>query len=166
MFRHLQTYPLYLVLLLVTACESYDFTVNEKLVYTPKPLFSSFETPDTALQQCLEQAIIDAKVTSASELAALGCSHAGITNLEGLEIFTGISRLKLSSNNIRDITPLAALTILESLHLDDNKIIDTTPLLDLPALAELDLSGNSELLCPSDSSLMTLKKLLVPAHCN
>lgn len=165
MLRHFQIFHLYLVLLLITACESYDLTVNEKLVYTPEPLFSGFDTPDTALEQCLEQAIIDGKVNSASELKTLSCSHAGITTLEGLEIFTGISQLKLSSNDIRDITALAALTSLELLQLDHNQVIDTTPLLALPALIELDLSGNSELMCPSASGLMTLDKLSLPVHC-
>jgi Leucine-rich repeat (LRR) protein len=152
-------------LLLLAACESYNFTVNEKLIYSPAPLFSQFKAPDTALQQCLEQAVIDGKVTSARELSTLNCSHAGVTNLDGLEVFTGIAKLKLSANNIRDISPIAALTILELLQLDNNGVIDTTPLLELPALLELDLAGNPELLCPADTSLMTLETLSLPEHC-
>ena len=156
---------IFLVLLSTAACESYDFTVNEKLVYSPKPLFSDFTAPDAALQQCLEQAVIDGKITSASELTTLNCSHAGVTSLEGLQLFTAISRLKLSSNNIRTIAPLAALTILEVLHLDSNQIVDTTPLLDLPALQELNLAQNPQLLCPSGSSLMAVETLTLPGHC-
>ena len=97
-------------LLLLAACESYNFTVNEKLIYSPAPLFSQFQAPDTALQQCLEQAVVDGKVTSARELTTLNCSHAGVTDLEGLEVFTGIANLKLSANNIRDISPCSLLS--------------------------------------------------------
>ena len=151
--------------LLLSACGSYDITVNERLVYSPAPLFSDFEVADPALQQCLEQAVIDGKVTSAAQLVVLNCSHAGVADLAGLEIFTGISRLKLSSNNIRNISPLASLTILELLQLDDNRVVDSTPLLELPVLLELDLAGNPELLCPSQNSLLALHDLTLPGHC-
>jgi Leucine-rich repeat (LRR) protein len=109
--------------------------------------------------------VIDGKITSASELTTLNCSHAGVASLEGLELFTGISRLKLSSNNIRTIAPLTALTILEVLLLDSNQIVDSTPLMDLDALAELDLAQNPQLLCPSDSPLMGVETLTLPGHC-
>ena len=165
MSHPLAVYLLLPALLLIAACESYDFTVNENLVYSPKPLFSDFEAADSALQQCLEQAVVDGKITSASELHILNCSHAGVNSLAGIERFTGISRLKLSSNSIRDISPLAALTILEVALLDNNQLIDTTPLVQLSALRELNLVGNDELLCPSDSKLMTVETLLVPGHC-
>jgi Leucine-rich repeat (LRR) protein len=150
---------------LLTACESYDISVNEKLVYSPAPLFSAFNVADPALQECLEQAVIDGKVTSAAQLAILNCSHAGVADLSGLEIFTGIAKLKLSSNDIQNISPLASLTILELLLLDNNGIIDSTPLLGLTALLELDLTGNSALLCPSSASLINLDKLTLPEHC-
>ena len=165
MSHPLAVYFMLPALLLIAACESYDFSVNDNLVYSPKPLFKDFEATDSALQQCLEQAVVDGKISSASELRTLNCSHAGVSGLEGIELFTGISKLKLSSNNIRDISPLASLTILEVVMLDDNQLIDTTPLVQLPVLAELNLAGNDELLCPSGSKLMTVKILSLPRHC-
>lgn len=163
-------HPLYACLLclslpLLNACESYDFRVNDKLVYTPRPLFSDFSATDPALQQCLEQAISDGKVSNASELDTLNCSHAGVSSLDGLEVFTGISQLKLSSNTIRDISALSALTSLVVLQLDDNQIIDTTPLLELRALKQLNLAANPQMLCPASSSLITLEQLTLPEQC-
>ena len=155
----------FLVLILISACESYDFRVNEKLVYSPKPLFSDFVVPDTALAACLEQAIKDGKITSASELALLNCSHAGVNQLTGLEAFTGLSQLKLSANSIADISPLASLTSLEILLLDNNQVIDATPLIELPALQVLNMAENSALLCPAAASFITVKNLSLPAHC-
>ncbi|MEH6592965.1 MAG: hypothetical protein V7746_22035 [Halioglobus sp.] len=154
-----------LLLVFLSACDTYDFSVNDKLVYTPKALFTDFEATDPALQKCLEQAVIDGKVSSARELRTLSCSHAGVTTLLGLEVFTGLSRLKLSSNALRDIAPLAALTSLEVLLLDSNQIIDTTPLLELPALTEVNLQDNSELFCPANESLLTVETITLPAHC-
>ena len=73
--------------------------------------------------------------------------------------------LKLSSNTIRDISPIAALTSLELLLLDDNGVIDTTPLLELPALRKLDLTANPDMLCPAGTSLMSVETLVLPSHC-
>jgi Leucine-rich repeat (LRR) protein len=155
----------FLVLILISACESYDFRVNDKLVYSPQPLFSDFAVPDAALAACLEQAITDGKIASASALTLLNCSHAGVNQLAGLEIFTGLSQLKLSANNIGDISPLIALTSLEILLLDNNQVIDATPLIELPALQVLDLAQNKSLLCPAAASFITVKSLSLPAHC-
>lgn len=153
------------VLMLLSACESYDFSVNDTLVYTPKPLFSNFVVPDSALAACLEQAIKDGNITSASSLALLNCSHAGVNQLIGLETFTGLSQLKLSANTIGDISPLAALTSLEILYLDDNQLTDATPLIELPALQVLNMTTNEALLCPAAGSFITVKSLSLPAHC-
>ena len=154
-----------LVLMALTACGSYDFTVNEKVVYTPRPLFADFEVPDDALRACLEQAVEDGRVTAASELTALNCSHAGIESLEGLGVFTGLSRLKLSANRIRNLNELGRLTVLEELFLDDNQVVDPVPLSELPALYLLDLSGNPGLQCPADGALLRVESLELPAHC-
>ena len=154
-----------LALLSLAACGNYDFTVNEKVVYTPRPLFADFEVPDDALRACLEQAITDGRVTAARELSTLNCSHAGIASLEGLGVFTGISRLKLSSNRIRNLGELARLTVLEELFLDDNQVVDPVPLYELPALYRLDLSGNPGLRCPAGGALLRVEQLELPAHC-
>jgi len=74
--KRISSFILCVALTLVAACESYDFKVNEKLVYTAKPLFTDFAAPDRALYECLKQSIVDQKISSASELSNLSCSHA------------------------------------------------------------------------------------------
>ena len=59
MNRHLRNCTICLSLALVAACGSYDFTVNDKVVYTPDPLFSDFDVPDKALRECIREAIND-----------------------------------------------------------------------------------------------------------
>ena len=153
------------VLLSVAACGNYDITVNERKVYTPAPLFSDFNLADPALQQCVKQAVIDQKVTAASGLKILNCSHAGVGSLAGLEIFTGLSHLRLSSNAIVDLAPLSSMSSLVTLQLDQNQIRDTAPLLELRSLQELNLLGNSQLLCPSGQSFTALEVLSLPKQC-
>lgn len=154
-----------LFLVLLCGCQNYDFTVNEKVVYSPRPLFSDYEVSDTALGACLEQAIMDGKVTAARELAVLNCAHAGISDLQGLATFTGITHLKLSANQIRNLHDLRALTALQELYLDDNEIVDPVPLYDLPGLRLLDLTGNGALQCPAQGALVTVESLALPEHC-
>ena len=151
---------------LLTACGNYDFTVNEKRVYTQKPLFSEFDVPDPALYACLKQAIIDEKVTSAIQLTSLNCSHGGIKDLQGLATFSGLTQLKLSSNAILNLHQITRLIALEKLYLDDNVVVDPVPLYQLPALRLLDLSGNKDLQCPTSAAFQALDSVKLPDHCS
>ena len=151
--------------MLLIACENYDIKVNERVVYSPQPLFTDFEAPDPALRACLEQAIEDGVVTAAPRLTTLNCSHAGISDLTGLSTFTGLTSLKLSSNRVRNLVELGSLTSLVDLYLDDNLVVDTVPLYELPALQVLDLSGNPDLQCPGKAAFLRLEAVTLPRHC-
>jgi len=165
MLQRIPKLPIIIVLFLLPGCESYDFTVNDKLVYTPKPLFTDFDTPDRALYDCIKQRIIDTNITSANQLKSLNCSHAGIENLQGLAVFDGLTQLKLSSNKIRNLVEVSAMTILEELYLDDNIVVDPVPLYKLSALRLLNLSHNKSLQCPNLSALSMIESLTLPTHC-
>lgn len=154
-----------LALLLLSGCSDLDFKVNDRVVYTPRPLFSDFEVADAALQACIEQAIVDQKATLANELRSLNCSHAEISSLQGLEIFTGLRQLKLTANEIRNLAPIVPLSSLEELYLDNNQVVDPVPLYDLLSLRVLDLSDNSALQCPSANALFRLEDVTLPDHC-
>ncbi len=156
---------IFTVLILLTACETYDFTINEKRVYTAKPLFSQFDTPDPALYECLKQRIIDEKITSAAQLTSLNCSHAGIATLRGLGVFTGLTQLKLSSNKIRNLVEISALPVLRELYLDNNVVIDPIPLQQILSLRLLDLRRNATLQCPSSQGFPLVDALTLPKHC-
>jgi Leucine-rich repeat (LRR) protein len=152
-------------LIILAACENYDVKINERVVYSPQPLFADFEVADEALRACLEQAIADDLVTAAPRLETLNCSHAGITDLTGLSTFTGLTSLKLSSNRVRNLVELGSLTSLVDLYLDGNQVVDPVPLYQLPALQVLDLSGNPNLQCPSTAGFLRLEQVKLPRHC-
>ena len=149
----------------ISACQGYDYTINDKVVYRPGPLFTDFAALDPALQACLEQAVSDNAVTTASQLTQLNCSHAGIENLQGLAVFSNLSALRLSSNKIRNLVELTNLAGLSELYLDNNQIVDPVPLFGLDELRYLELSGNDKLQCPSGKSLAHVEFLTLPAHC-
>ncbi len=152
-------------LFLLCACQGYDFKVNDKVVYTPIPLFRNFTVPDTGLANCLKQAINDGTITAPEQLITLDCSFAGIENLEGLATFTGLTALRLSANKVRNLVEIGKIMTLQELFLDDNQIVDPVPLYHLPALRHVDLSGNAALQCPKPGSFAHVATVLLPPHC-
>lgn len=130
-------------MLALGGCADYEFSVNDKLVYTPLPLFSDFLLADPALQTCVSQTISDEKITSAELLERLNCSHAGIQSVEGLDGFTHLKVLNLGHNKLRDVGSLSLL----------------------PQLQQLNLFGNAELDCVSVDNWPTTPELQLPLHC-
>jgi len=152
-------------LLLLCACQGYDFKVNDKVVYAPNPLFSNFTVADPGLNNCLKQAINDDVITDPEQLTKLDCSFAGVENLDGLATFNSLTALRLSANKVRNLVELSKIVTLQELYLDDNQIVDAVPLDKLPALSKLDLSGNSALQCPKPRSLAHVRTIVLPQHC-
>ncbi len=166
MWRYLPSCPLFALLLTVTACSSYDVTLNDTTVYRPQRPFDQFDVADPALQACLEQVIVDQLITHADGLTQLSCSHAGIKDLDGLRAFPAITHLKLSANAIRNLLELQQLKRLQVLQLEDNDIVDPIPLRTLRRLQVLDLSGNEKLQCPPASSFSSVERVTLPSHCD
>ena len=138
----------------LVACKNYSISVNDNLVYTPPTLFTAFTINDQHLRNCVEQTIIDKQITKAEDLKELNCSHAGIANLEGVEIFSAIKQLNLSENLLVTVHPLLNLTQLNVLILRKNNLTNAEPLLHLLHLSELDISENSKLDCNDIKQLM------------
>ena len=166
MSHHLLSSLVCLLLVLLSACESYDFKVNDKVVYSPHPLFKDFEVPDEALHGCLEQAIADGGISAGTQLSILNCNNAGIEDLDGIASFPGIVVLSLSSNNIRNLVEISTITTLEEIYLDDNRIIDPVPLYQLDHLNTIDLSGNPDLQCPDKNGFARVETVTLPDHCH
>ena len=150
---------------LLSACGSYDFTLNDKLVKKSQQLFTDYQIGDKRLRRCIKQAIVDNNISQASELEDLNCSHAGIISINGLERFSHLRRVKLSHNKISNIDTIKTLNKLEVLHMSHNHILDYLPALNLVQLRELDLSHNPNLKCPRKLQLKSIKKVILPKHC-
>ena len=58
---------LFVTLALLAACSNYDFTLNDRVIYTPDPLFTDYDVPDKGLRECIKEAINYNKVSYASE---------------------------------------------------------------------------------------------------
>jgi spore coat protein CotH len=90
-----------------------------------------FENPevvftDINLEMAVREVIAKEEGTiyasSVRRIESLGLFGRGIENLEGLEHFTGLKKLDLEDNFVKDVSPLAGLTKLEWLSLRNNEI--------------------------------------------
>jgi Leucine-rich repeat (LRR) protein len=155
-------------LMLPGACADYQFTINERVVYTPAPPFADYTIDDGALNECVKQTVLDGSITAAAQLTELNCSHAGVSTLLGIEVFSHIERLKLSNNSITDLAPLATLARLQVLHVEENQIRSLMPLRGLADLSQLNVRGNPTLICAQLDHFAGLPGLTLerPKHCS
>ena len=156
------------LLMSVTGCAElgqYDITVNNVTVYEPPAPYTVSGIKDPALTACLKQSLLDIDARMAADLLTLNCSDAGIQSLAGLEQFTQIQSMKLSSNDIRNLLVLERLTALNQLWLDNNDVVDPIPVLRMTGLKELNLAGNPSLQCPDPENVPRHLSLNLPNHC-
>mgnify|MGYP002634686889 FL=1 len=128
-----------ITLLTIVACDRYQVTINEREIYAPPVLFSDYEIIDPALRNCVAQAISDQKITEAEDLRLLNCSYGGIVSLTGLDRFTKLETINLSSNKLETIKPLMFFGDLKRLNLQGNSGLSCKDLLSLEQLLAEDL---------------------------
>ena len=145
--KHLKHICAVILATALSGCKTYSVSVNNNVVYIPPSLFKDFSIADTHLRDCVEQTIIDKKITKAEDLKHLNCSNAGINNLAGLEKFHSIEQLNLAENNISEIAQISNFSQLKVLILRKNNLTNAEPLLHLLQLQELDVSDNKNLPC-------------------
>lgn len=98
-----------------------------------------------AIKVKLGKASVSDTVTEAdlsSISMTLDVSNKNIQSIEGAQYLTGITRFKLGSNQISDISPLSNLTNLKDVSLYSNQITDISSLSGLTNLTDLALDDN------------------------
>jgi Leucine-rich repeat (LRR) protein len=170
MTRHLAFLWGAIVLLGISACQKYQVSLNDNVVYTPAGVFKNYQIADQALADCVAQTIYDLHVTRVEQITQLNCSNAGIKSLAGLAKFYELKALNLADNHLIDIKEIGKLGRLQVLILNNNQIEDASPLLHLLHLQDLQLEKNSQLDCSSvnqiRANLEPLKaSILLPEQC-
>ncbi|GIX29966.1 MAG: hypothetical protein KatS3mg124_0438 [Porticoccaceae bacterium] len=117
--------------LALSGCQRYEITLNERVISRPPPVPTLAELADEALATCVRQHLHDRRLGDPRRLRALVCSHAGIADLRGIELLSGLQTLGLAHNALTSLTPLFRL----------------------PALRRVDLRGNDELTCAEVDAL-------------
>ncbi len=97
---------------------------------------------DSNLRDCVNTATSQPNDKYALLLYSLSCNNLAITELTGIEQFSGLNSLYLGNNQITDISPLVNMTTIQSLYLGSNQIADISPLANMTTIQSLDLSSN------------------------
>ncbi len=97
---------------------------------------------EAALRTALNKPTGSIMTTDAKELKKLNLENKGISQIEGLQYFRGLTELILNKNNIKDITSLGSLTELTKLEFRNNKVKDVSVLKHLTKLTWLLVSEN------------------------
>ena len=139
MSRHYHHYRLLSLLsiawvILLTGCERYAVTLNERPIYTPKVIYSGYNIADPGLASCVKQALTDATITQPEQLEVLNCSFAGVADLSGIELFSQLETVNLNNNQLSDIKALLFLGELRQVNLSENPSLNCT---DIEAMEEL-----------------------------
>ncbi len=131
-------------LILSASCKQYSVTFNDATIYEPPTLLTNFAVADSALYKCIDQTVKELKIYAANQLNILRCSGVNIVQTDGLSLFTQITVLDLSDNNLTYIPELS----------------------DLKKLTHLNLEGNTSLACKSTINLTkNITNLALPVHC-
>lgn len=92
------------------------------------------------------------------------CVNKSVANVDGLQFFTGISRLIIQKNSIKSLPDLSAMTKLNFIDVSDNQITYIPDLSKLVRLKELFADDNSIQMLPDFSKNDSL--LTISAHHN
>ncbi len=98
---------------------------------SPLSLLNQQPFADSNLQNCILGQAASNGWATVSEVTALSCTGAGITDLTGIEALTDLTTLDLTDNEFNDVTALESLTNLVSLDLTGNDQILCVDLDDL-----------------------------------
>ena len=101
------------------------------------------------------------RMNFSNEIQSYISEEAPIKDLSGLENFTSLETLDLSSHAVTDISPLQELTKLTTLSLAGNPVADVSPLAGLTKLKVLMLSGSKAQDYSVLSNLVNLQVLLL-----
>jgi len=96
--------------------------------------------PDAALDSIVRDHIGkptgDLHISDVDSITELGCDDAGITDLTGLEYFTGMGVIGVAFNDITDLTPLENMAVIWGLNVTGNPLLtDLSPVASLTTLA-------------------------------
>jgi len=171
MYTRLSVFLLGLIVLLgISACQKYQVSLNDKVLYTPPGIFKDYQIADQQLADCVKQTIYDLHASSVEQITQLNCSNAGITSLTGLGKFYALTAVNLADNQLTSISEISKLGRLQTLILNNNPIKDISPLLHLLHLKDLQLEKITTMDCtPAAQLLANLKplgaKVILPEHC-
>ena len=156
------------VLLSLTGCgRKFSVSVNEQMLYDPRPSSALVVVADAGLQSCINVLVRDRQITEVSQIQVLACPMLEIRSLTGLDQLINLRFLDLAGNELVNLDGLANARSLSSVNTPDNRLQDISAILQIPTLSSAVMTGNLLIPCSQLAQLQSklANNLLAPDSC-
>ncbi|MDO9475112.1 MAG: hypothetical protein Q7L07_00275 [Pseudohongiella sp.] len=155
-------------LLLLTGCgRKFSVSVNDQMLYDPRPGNTRVVVADAGLQSCINVLMRQRELTEAEQIQVLACPLLEIESLAGIGQLVNLRFLDLAGNQLVNLDGLADIKGLSSINAPDNRLQDISAILQIPTLSSAVMTGN--LLIPCNQLEVLRDKLdnslLAPESC-
>jgi Leucine-rich repeat (LRR) protein len=155
------------VLLSLTGCgRKFSVSVNEQMLYDPRPSSALVVVADAGLQSCINVLVRDRQITEVSQIQVLTCPMLEIRSLTGIDQLINLRFLDLAGNELVNLDGLANARSLSSVNTPDNRLQDISAILQIPTLSAV-MTGNLLIPCSQLAQLQSklANNLLAPDSC-
>lgn len=141
-----------LVLLAAAVCLSgcarkYSVSVNQQVLYDPRPGASAVRMADAGLQSCINLLMRQQSGSNPAQIAVIACPNLEISDLGGIAALSALRFVDLAGNNLSNLDELRHLSSLSSVHAPDNQLQDISGILSTATLTSAVLTGNPAIPC-------------------
>lgn len=157
-----------IVLLLLSGCgRKFSISVNEQMLYDPRPGSALVVVADAGLQSCINVLVRDRQITDVAQIQVLACPMLEITSLAGIGQLVNLRFLDLAGNQLVNLDGLANARSLSSINAPDNRLQDISAILRIPTLSSAVMTGNVLIPCSQLAQLQEklANNLLPPDSC-
>lgn len=135
-------------LLVLSACSrKFSVSLNEQLLYDPRPVNMLVHVADAGLQSCINVLMRDRSLADPALVQVLACPALEIESLAGIGQLVNLRFLDVAGNLLTNLDGLSGLSNLSSVHAPDNRLLDVSALLSVPTLSSAVLTGNHQIPC-------------------
>jgi internalin A len=156
------------ILLLLTGCgRKFSVSVNDQMLYDPRPGNTRVVVADAGLQSCINVLMRQRELTEADQIQVLACPLLEIESLAGIGQLIKLRFLDLTGNQLVNLDGLADLKSLSSINAPDNRLQDISAILQIPTLSSAVMTGNLSIPCNQLEVLRSKldNSLLAPESC-
>ena len=155
------------VLLLSGCGRKFSISVNDQMLYDPRPGTSGVVVADAGLQSCINVLMRQRGLTDVEQIQVLACPLLEIESLAGINQLVNLRFLDLAGNQLMNLDGLAGAKNLSSINAPDNRLQDISAILQIPTLSSAVMTGNQLIPC-SQLEVLQAKldnSLLAPERC-
>ncbi len=156
------------VLVSLAGCgRKFSVSVNEQMLYDPRPGNALVVVVDAGLQSCINVLVRDRQITDVSHIQVLACPMLEIRSLAGIDQLVNLRFLDLAGNELVNLDGLANARSLSSVNTPDNRLQDISAILQIPTLSSAVMTGNILIPCSQLAQLQSklANNLLAPDNC-